>query len=494
MSFGARFRTYFFAGILVTAPIGITFWLAWEAVGFVDDRIRPMIPAQWNPEFYLPFYLPGFGIVVVLAALILIGSLTAGFVGKFIIGISGWILSHIPVIRSIYGWTKQIFETLLSEESRAFREVVLIEYPYRGSWAVGFITGETEGEVQNLTSEKVYNVFVPATPNPTTGFLLFIPERDIRRLDISVDDGVKLVVSGGIVKPPSDEEEEPYWGTGTGIADEVDRIKTRMEERRLTADRVSHWGTGTGIGEEVERIKMAMEERNPSSMKTVTVLGKLRDHLFTGALVTAPIAITMWLSLGVVDFFDRSVMPLFPPGWNPEVYLPFPYGIPGLGLVTAVLTMTFVGFLTAGFLGNAIVRAGERLIEGLPVVRGIYSAVKQILETLLQKQSDAFREVVLIQFPRPGAWAIGFVTGDAARQIQDQTPQDSVNIFLPTTPNPTSGFLLFLPRTEVRTLAMTVEEGLKMVISGGIVTPAASTPGEDGEAPPDASASDHEDR
>jgi len=136
-----------------------------------------------------------------------------------------------------------------------------------------------------------------------------------------------------------------------------------------------------------------------------------------------------------------------------------------------LLTMTLVGYLTAGFLGNAIVRMSERLIERLPVVSGIYSAVKQIFETLFKKQSSAFRDVVLVQYPRPECWAIGFITGTAAGEIQDVAPGESVNIFLPTTPNPTSGFLLFLPGESVRKLNMTVEEGLKMVVSGGIVTP-----------------------
>jgi uncharacterized membrane protein len=145
--------------------------------------------------------------------------------------------------------------------------------------------------------------------------------------------------------------------------------------------------------------------------------------------------------------------------------------------------MTLIGYLTAGFLGNAVVRISERVIEGLPVLRGIYSAVKQIFETMLKKQSSAFREVVLIQYPRPEAWAIGFITGEAADEIQGATPGDSINIFLPTTPNPTSGFLLFLPKEGAKKLTMTVEEGLKMVVSGGIVTPDADTPDAEVEAP-----------
>ena len=480
MSFAARFRNYFLAGILVTAPIAITLWLAWKVVEFVDDRIQPLIPPRWSPSTYLTFELPGFGIIVVVAGLILIGSLTTGLLGRLIVKYIAWLLTRIPVVGSIYGWTRQILETLLSEESTAFRDVVLVEYPCRGSWAVGFITGQTRGEIQDLTSETVYNVFVPATPNPTTGFLLFIPEKDIRRLDMSVDDGVKLVISGGIVKPSSEAEEESTWGTGTGIADEVERIKEAMEEARRAAEQRGHWGAGTGIGEEVERIKSAMEELHPSRAKPVTILSRLRNHLFAGTLVAAPIAITVWLAVTVIDYFDSSVMPLFPDDWNPATYLHF--GIPGLGLIASVLTMTLIGYLTAGFLGNAVVRISERVIERLPVLRGIYAAVKQIFETLFKKQSNAFREVVLVQYPRPEAWAIGFITGAAASEIRDNTSGDSVNIFLPTTPNPTSGFLLFLPRESTRTLTMTVEEGLKMVVSGGIVTPRAKAPADDAPA------------
>ena len=484
MSFLARFRNYFFAGILVSAPIAITLWLAWKVVGFVDDSVDPLIPPELTPSTYLTFDLPGFGIIIVVAGLMVIGSLTTGFVGKLIVKYSEWLLTKIPIVGSIYGWTKQILETLLSEESTAFREVVLVEYPCRGSWAVGFITGQTKGEVQDLTSETVYNVFVPATPNPTTGFLLFIPEKDIRRLEMSVDDGIKLVISGGIVKPQSEDDQESSWGTGTGIADEVERIKEAMEEARIRGEHGLHWQAGTGIGEEVERIKAAMEELNPSN-RPVTLFSRLRDYLFTGTLVAAPIAITIWLAVSVISFFDKSVLPLIPAGWNPAADLPF--GIPGLGLIASVLTMTLIGYLTAGFIGNAIVRMSERAIEGLPVLRGVYSAVKQIFETMLKKQSSAFREVVLIEYPRPESWAIGFITGDTADEIQGSTPGDSINIFLPTTPNPTSGFLLFLPQDTVRKLSMTVEEGLKMVVSGGIVTPGAD---EDEEAEEETAAED----
>jgi uncharacterized membrane protein len=163
----ARLRNYFLAGVLVTAPISITFWLTWRVISFIDDRITPYIPAHWNPETYLPFGIPGLGLIVAVFALTLTGFLAAGYVGRVTMRIGERIVGRVPIIRSVYSWTKQVFETVLSQSSSAFREVVLIEYPRRGCWVVGFITGKTVGEVQRLTAETVYNVFVPATPNPT---------------------------------------------------------------------------------------------------------------------------------------------------------------------------------------------------------------------------------------------------------------------------------------------------------------------------------------
>lgn len=435
-----RLRNYFLAGVLVAAPVSITLWLIWEFLSLVDNQVTPLIPPQWNPETYLPFALPGLGILVAVFALTLIGAVTAGYLGRVIIKASEHLLSRVPVVRSVYSWTRQVFETVLSQKSNAFREVVLVEYPCRGTWAVGFITGRTSGEVQDLTTETVYNVFIPATPNPTTGFLLFIPDRDIRRLDYTIEEGIKLVISGGIVTPPKKLQELGSGQAMPAAAPEPAAAKTQQK-----ADDSKEKPHRRGF------------------------LARLQTYFFTGVLVTAPVTITVWLAWKFISYVDSKVTPMIPAVWNPENYLPF--SIPGLGLVLIFVSLTLVGFLTAGLLGRSLVRSGERLLDQLPVVRGLYSALKQIFETVFKEQSDAFREVVLIEYPRRGSWAIGFITGDATENIQEQTPNHSINIFLPTTPNPTSGFLLFLPREETRTLRMSVEEGIKMVVSGGIVTP-----------------------
>ncbi len=199
---GRWIRAYFFAGVLVTAPIVITFYIAWLIIDWIDSKVTPLIPAAYNPETYLPFSVPGLGLVIVFILLTVIGAVAAGAVGRIWVSVTEQLLAKMPVIRSVYGATKQIFETVLRQQSNAFRQVVLFEYPRRGSWALGFITGRTMGEVQELTEDEVVNVFLPTTPNPTSGYLLFIPKRELVILSMSVEEGIKMVVSGGIVTPP----------------------------------------------------------------------------------------------------------------------------------------------------------------------------------------------------------------------------------------------------------------------------------------------------
>ncbi len=198
-------------------------------------------------------------------------------------------------------------------------------------------------------------------------------------------------------------------------------------------------------------------------------IGRLRNYMLAGVLVTAPFAITIYLAWLFIDFVDTRVKPLIPTQYNPDTYLPF--AVPGLGLVIVLVFLVVAGWLTAGLLGRFTVRTGERIMARMPVIRSIYGTAKQLVETVLSQQSTAFRQVVLFEYPRPGIWAIGFITGDPGRIIQDHVEDEVVNILLPTTPNPTSGFLLFVPRKNVQVLDMSIEEGMKMVISVGIVSP-----------------------
>jgi uncharacterized membrane protein len=231
-----RLRAYFFAGVLVTTPLAATFIVAWWFIGVVDDYIVPMIPDGWNPDHYLKetvgleIGLPGLGLVVLVIAITLIGALTAGFLGRMVVNVGERILARMPVIRNVYGAIKQILESILRQQSNAFRQAVLIEYPRRGVWTIGFITGTTEEEVQNLTLQEVVNVYVPTTPNPTSGFLLFIPRKDIVILDMSVEEAVKMVISVGIVTPP-DRRSEAEKSTPVVSADPHESLGHMREKQ-----------------------------------------------------------------------------------------------------------------------------------------------------------------------------------------------------------------------------------------------------------------------
>ena len=194
-------RRYFFTGVAITAPIGITVYLSIIFINFIDSNVKKLVPNKYNPDSYLPFDIPGTGLVVAILLLIIIGFLTAGFLGRYFVGLGEKIINKLPIIRSIYGALKQIFQTILGSSSKAFREVVLIEYPRKGIWAVAFITSETKGEVKLKLKKNSVNVFLPTTPNPTSGFLLFVPLKDIKRLNMNIEEGMKLVISGGIITP-----------------------------------------------------------------------------------------------------------------------------------------------------------------------------------------------------------------------------------------------------------------------------------------------------
>ena len=198
-----------------------------------------------------------------------------------------------------------------------------------------------------------------------------------------------------------------------------------------------------------------------------TFLSRLRGWFLTGLLVTAPVLLTIYITWLFVDIIDGWVKDILPPGFADTIYS----NIPGIGIIIGGVAITIIGALAAGFFGRWLIAFGEKLLHRMPVVGTIYGASKQILETVMASQSDAFRDVVLVQYPRKDLWVIGFVTGTTKGEVQSAIEEETVNVFVPTTPNPTSGFLLFCPRDELRFLEMSVEDAVKLVVSGGIVTP-----------------------
>lgn len=207
----ARLRSSFLTGIVVIAPVGLTIWLIWTLAGWVDGFVLPLVPDNFKPEPYIGINLRGVGVIFFLVFTVLVGWIAKGILGRSLISFAEGLVDRMPVVRSIYSGIKQISETVFAQSERSFEKACLIQYPRRGIWAIGFISTTARGEVSDRaeTGGRLLSIFVPTTPNPTSGFLLFFPEEDVIELDMSVEDAAKLVISAGLVYPNSKDPTEP---------------------------------------------------------------------------------------------------------------------------------------------------------------------------------------------------------------------------------------------------------------------------------------------
>lgn len=194
----------------------------------------------------------------------------------------------------------------------------------------------------------------------------------------------------------------------------------------------------------------------------------MRKYLIAGLLVWMPLGITFLVIRAIVGFLDKSLL-LLPDAYQPDTLLGF--HIPGLGVVLAVVLVLTTGMIMANLLGRRLVNAWESLLSRIPLVRSLYAGIKQIMEAVLATDAKSFRRVLLVEYPRRGVWSLAFMTTDQLGEVQQKTETDVIGVFIPTTPNPTSGFVLMVPAEEVIELDMTVEQGLKMIISMGTVVP-----------------------
>lgn len=201
MKLGAKLRAYLFTGILVTAPVAITFYLAYKFILWVDQLVNQLLPPQYQLDNYFSMSIPGIGLIVLVVFLMLIGMFAAGFLGRFFIRLGEWFVAKVPLISSIYSLLKQIFETVFSSKTQAFKRVVMLEYPRKGIWILGLVSADLHGEVEDKLPEPMVNVFIPTTPNPTSGFLIFVPKKDVIEMNMSVEEAIKFIVSGGLVEP-----------------------------------------------------------------------------------------------------------------------------------------------------------------------------------------------------------------------------------------------------------------------------------------------------
>ncbi|MFL4471054.1 DUF502 domain-containing protein [Tateyamaria armeniaca] len=230
----ARLRASFLTGLVVIAPVGLTIWLIWTVIGWIDGFVWPLVPNVWQPDSIVNYWLNnprfvmedgvripnpdwvnvnvrGVGVIVFLMFTIFIGWIAKGYIGRSLIRWAESLVERTPVVRSIYSGIKQISETVFAQSERSFEKACLIEYPRKGIWAIGFVSTTTKGEVaeRGNSGDPMLSVFVPTTPNPTSGFLLFFPATDVIELDMSVEDAAKLVISAGLVYPNGKDPTEP---------------------------------------------------------------------------------------------------------------------------------------------------------------------------------------------------------------------------------------------------------------------------------------------
>ncbi|HEY8553854.1 MAG TPA: DUF502 domain-containing protein [Burkholderiales bacterium] len=198
------------------------------------------------------------------------------------------------------------------------------------------------------------------------------------------------------------------------------------------------------------------------------MIAALRRYLAAGLLVWVPLGITLLFIKFLVDLMDQTLL-LLPEGLRPEAWLSF--RVPGFGILLTAAVVLLTGMVATNLFGRQLVHLGERLLNRIPLVRTIYTSAKKITETIFSGGGKSFRKVVMVEYPRRGMWSLAFLTGEGAAAVEAHTGQEMVNVFIPTTPNPTSGFVLMVPRQDVVELAMTTDEGLRLILSAGVVVP-----------------------
>lgn len=202
-TFGTRLRRYFLTGLVIAAPLAITASVTWWFINFIDGVVKPIVPASYWPDAHLPYPVPGFGLIIGFIGLTVLGAMTHNLVGRSLINAGESLLNRMPVVRSLYKGVKQVFETIFSQSGTSFRKVGMVQFPQPGMWSIVFIAQEPGADIAGKLpdgSEQI-GVFLPCTPNPTTGFFFYLPRKEVIELTISVEDGAKLIMSAGLIQP-----------------------------------------------------------------------------------------------------------------------------------------------------------------------------------------------------------------------------------------------------------------------------------------------------
>ena len=197
----AWLRGRFFAGMVIAAPLAATYFILQFLITFIDNRVKPLLPPLLKPETYTNYAIPGFGVLVLIIALTVLGAVTANLIGRSLLSLTDRVLSRIPIVRNVYAALKQLTEVLTNNQQASFDRCVMVEYPKAGSWCIGFVSSHANGEIGAKLGTQKIGVFVPTTPNPTSGFLIYVDETESIPLQMTVEEGAKMILTAGLVVP-----------------------------------------------------------------------------------------------------------------------------------------------------------------------------------------------------------------------------------------------------------------------------------------------------
>ena len=432
-------------GILVLVPLGVTAYVLALCYRVTAGHLAPFIQkyAVKVPEYAVE----ALAVVLFFALLYVLGLITAVFVGKRLISFGEALINRIPFVKTVYSASRQVVALVSVDKSKpSYQAAVIVGFPNPHTKTFGFVTGKSylEGE------GEFYRVFIPTTPNPTSGYFEILPPELVEQTDLSVEEAVQAVMSAGILTPDPipilpDEPVIAMSSRAKPVAENVAQLGSKPERKKRTR---REKGAGRG-----------------------TVWGRAKDlvrkRILSGFLALVPLAVTVFVMKFVYDLTAGQIVPV-----TRLLFGELPNYLIGLASVALLLVSLYVtGYVGTMVVGTRLIRLFERIIERIPLVTTIYGATKQIIQTLLQQQNagPSFQSPVVVEFPYPGARTVGFQLGT----IRTSTGKEYVRVFVPTTPNVTVGLLELYESHRVFTCDLSVEDALKMVVSGGMIGPAS---------------------
>jgi uncharacterized membrane protein len=425
-----RLRGYLLRGLLVLVPLGVTAYVLYFCYSITAGYLVPIVRQYF---FLVPAYaVAPISVVLFLSIIYLVGLVATVMVGRQLIAIAEGIIHRIPLVKTVYGASKQVVEMVSMQESgQEYQAAAIIDFPMPGMKALAFVTGKIL--IEGLG--EFYKVFVPTTPNPTSGYFEIVPPERISQSDMTMDSTVKCLMSAGVLAPETIDISAP------GVP--------------LAARAMSP--------EELEEKKLAKPGKKKHSLAT-QAKQLVQKRLLSGFLVIVPLGVTVFVVRFIYGFTVGRMSPLVEKAFG---QLP-DYALPLSSLVVFLALLYVTGMIATAVVGRRFILLAETIIQKIPLVATIYGATKQMVATFsFQDKDGPKKSVVLIDFPYPGLRAIGFVTG----KIDTPDGREFFKVFIPTSPNITVGLFELCAPENTYPCDLAVDDAVKMIVSGGIIAP-----------------------